>query len=110
MSLRATILALSMLTASGTAQAADHPCTTDAKEHALQLLLLHTDNDDRSEIASQVKVLPSLKNPANAKQRFDVLEVMGYVYKGEYRMRMIYAQMPGSCLLMGQEILGLASL
>lgn len=110
MSLRSTILALSILAVSGASQAADHTCAADAKEHALQLLLLHTDNDDRSEIDSQVKVLPSLKNPANAKQRFDVLEVMGYVYKGEYRMRMIYAQMPGSCLLMGQEILGLASL
>ena len=35
----------------------------------------------------------------------DVLEVWGYIYKAEYRMRFLYAQMPGTCVLMGQEIL-----
>ena len=34
-----------------------------------------------------------------------MLEVWGYIYKAEYRMRFIYAQIPDSCLLMGQEIL-----
>ena len=37
--------------------------------------------------------------------RSDVLEVTGHVYKANYRMRLIYAQIKGSCLLMGQEIL-----
>ncbi len=39
------------------------------------------------------------------KGRFDVLQVDGAVYKGNYRMRRIYAQIPGTCALMGQEIL-----
>jgi hypothetical protein len=37
--------------------------------------------------------------------KFDVLEVWGYIYKAEYRMRFIYAQIPDTCLLMGQEII-----
>jgi hypothetical protein len=37
--------------------------------------------------------------------RFDVLEVWGHIYKADYRMRLIYAQIKGSCALMGQEIL-----
>ena len=39
------------------------------------------------------------------KGTFDVLEVEGSVYKANYRLRLIFAQIPGSCLLMGQEIL-----
>ena len=38
-------------------------------------------------------------------QTFDVLEVWGHIYKADYRMRLIYAQIKGSCALMGQEIL-----
>lgn len=110
MTLRAIILTALIFSLPTVAQAAGHPCAADAKEQAEQLLLLHTENDDRAAIDDEVTVLPSFKNPANPKQRFDVLEVMGYVYKGEYRIRMIYAQMPGACVLMGQEILGLASL
>src|SRR5690606_33870701 len=90
---------------SSATNAAQHPCSSDAVMHAESLLLLHTENDDRAKVDSKITALPSFKNPANTNQRFDVLEVMGYVYKGEYRMRMIYAQMPGSCVLMGQEIL-----
>jgi hypothetical protein len=37
--------------------------------------------------------------------RFDVLEVYGSIYKATYRMRFIYAQIKGSRVLMGQEIL-----
>ena len=37
--------------------------------------------------------------------RFDVLEVWGFIYKAEYRMHFLYAQIPGDCVLMGQEIL-----
>ena len=39
---------------------------------------------------------------------FDVLEIEGYIYKGIYRMRFIYAQSPGSCTPMGQEIIELS--
>jgi len=38
------------------------------------------------------------------------VEVWGYVYKGQYRMRFIYAQPPQNCVLMGQEILEYADL
>jgi len=39
-----------------------------------------------------------------------VLEVWGNIYKGQYRMHLIYAQMKGECLLMGQEILAFSNL
>ena len=35
--------------------------------------------------------------------RFDVLEVLGHIYKADYRMRRIYAQIKGSYALMGQK-------
>jgi hypothetical protein len=41
----------------------------------------------------------------SGKGRFDVLQVWGQAYKAEYRIRLIYAQVQGSCTLMGQEIL-----
>jgi hypothetical protein len=37
--------------------------------------------------------------------KLDVLEVWGHIYKADYRMRFIYAQIADSCALMGQEIL-----
>jgi hypothetical protein len=46
-----------------------------------------------------------LRNPADRRQQFDVLEVQGYVYRASYQMRLIYARIPGKCVLMGQEIL-----
>lgn len=36
--------------------------------------------------------------------QLDVLEVWGYVYRTEYRMRFVYAQGFDSCVLLGQEI------
>ena len=59
--------------------------------------------------AKQAKALPPLANPANKAQKLHVLEVIGHVYKANYRMRMLYAASPGPCLLMGQEILELSS-
>lgn len=82
-----------------------HQCAGAAMEQAKTLLEFHFGLDDRMEIAPSVKVLPSIRNPADKAQRFDVLEVWGYVYKGQYRMRFLYAQRPNECLLMGQEIL-----
>ena len=52
-----------------------------------------------------MKSLAPLRNPADRKQMFDVLEVPGCVEKARYRMRFIYAQLPGDCVLMGQEIM-----
>jgi len=55
-------------------------------------------------IDDTVKVL----QPASAlvgKGKFDVLEVYGAIYKASYRMHFLYAQIEGTCALMGQEIL-----
>ena len=92
--------------------AAEPRCSDDATEQAKKLLRFHVGEgfDDRMgfELPTQK---PSLKNPANSKQRFSVLEVQAYVSPhGDYRMRFIYFIEPGGCLLMGQEILEHANL
>lgn len=107
------ILLLIAVLCSWTAQAKQaHLCEADALEHAKALLTLHVGEDDRMDIDSDVDVLPSIKNPANPKQKFDVLQVHATIYKGQYRMRFIYYLMPESrqCLLMGQEVLELADI
>ena len=88
-----------------------HLCESDALQRARPLLTLHIGEDDRMSFSDRAEVLPSIKNPANAKQQLAVLEVNASVYKGQYRMRFIYYVMPDSkeCLLMGQEILELAN-
>lgn len=95
---------------SSLAQAAQQPCAQDAVKQAAQLLNFHVNGDDRAEVDNSVTVLSPIKSPANPKQRFDVLEAWGNVYKGRYRMHLIYAQIPGQCVLMGQEIIEYASL
>jgi len=87
-----------------------HRCANAAIEQAQKLLAFHVGNDSRIEIDKTVKVLAPIRNPANRAQRFDVLEVFGHVYKGDYRMRLIYARLSTDCVLMGQEILEYASL
>jgi hypothetical protein len=87
-----------------------HRCASAAGEQAQKLLVFHFGPDGRIEIDKLVKVLAPVRNPANRAQRFDVLEVWGHIYKGQYRMRFIYAQLPTECVLMGQEILEYASL
>lgn len=82
-----------------------HPCSPDALKRAPKLLALHSNSDDRASISDKVTVLPSLRNPANAKQTLDVIGVTGHIYKGEYRMRFIYGRVAGECVLIGQEIL-----
>ena len=106
-----TILACAcLLLATGVQAAPAHQCAAAASKQAERLLTFHFGPDDRIEIDKAVKVLAPIRNPANKKQWFDVLEVWGYVYKGQYRMHFIYAQMKGDCVLMGQEILEHASL
>ncbi len=96
---------------SGMVQAApDHHCAAAAKAQARKLLELHIGRDDRIEIDAPVKQLAPIRNPANKQQSFDVLEVWGFVNKGQYRMHFIYAQSSDQCLLMGEEILEHASL
>jgi hypothetical protein len=87
-----------------------HRCAGAAVAQARKLLVFHVGNDDRITIDPAVKSLAPIRNPVNRNQRFDVLELWGNVYKGEYRMRLIYAQAGGECVLMGQEILEYAAL
>ena len=87
-----------------------HHCASTAMEQAKKLLVFHAGADKGIKINQSVKKRASIPNPANRKQSFDVLEVWGYIYKGQYRMRFLYAQLAGECLLMGQEILEYASL
>jgi len=106
-----TILACAFTLCAAGAQAAPvHHCAAAAASQAQRLLAFHIGPDDRIEIDQDVKVLAPMRNPANKKQLFDVLEVWGNVYKGQYRMHFIYAQMKGDCVLIGQEILEHASL
>jgi hypothetical protein len=100
-----TILcSLLLLTTPAYAQSG-HRCSKDALAQAQKLLEFHFGPDNRIEIDKKIKVLAPIRNPAATNQQFDVLEAWGFVYKGQYRMRFIYAQMPGECVLMGQEIL-----
>jgi hypothetical protein len=105
----ATCAILLVLSSLAYAQPAHH-CSSAATEQAKKLLAFHFGPDNRIEIAKAVKELAPIHNPANKKQLLDVLEVWGYIYKGQYRMRFIYARLPGECILMGQEILEYASL
>ncbi|HEY4202598.1 MAG TPA: hypothetical protein VGM83_18765 [Devosiaceae bacterium] len=82
-----------------------HHCAADAVAQAEKLLKFHSDNDDRATVdPKSVKVVAPIR-ALMGKGHFDVLEVEGSIYKGEYRMHLIYAQMPGDCVLMGEEIL-----
>ena len=94
-----------------TANANSIKCSKQAIEQARKLLDFHVGGDDRIEINPKVRELPSFKNPANPRQILQVLEVWGYIYKGSYRMRLIYYNSANiNCLLMGQEILENANL
>jgi hypothetical protein len=85
---------------------AEPPCAAGVRERAKQLLIFHSGPDDRMTIEKTVKQMPSVRNPADPKQKLDVLEIWGYIYKGRYRMRLIYYNSRAtSCLLMGEEIL-----
>lgn len=105
------IIAISLALLSGCLHAEPvHECAERGIYQAKSLLEFHFGPDDRIEIDDNVIVLPPIKNPSNKKQKFDVLEYWGRIYKGSYRIRLIYAQTGGTCILMGQEILENASL
>lgn len=99
-----------MMAASTTINASEPMCSKVAIIQAKKLLIFHFGEDDRIGIDSIARELPSIQNPANKKQRFQVLEVGGQIYRGQYRMRLIYYHLGNSCLLMGQEILELADI
>jgi hypothetical protein len=86
-----------------------HPCAADAIAKATPLLRLHFDagaGDTIENVAidNTAKVLAPVQ-ALKGKGKLDVLEVWGHIYKADYRMRFIYAQIKDSCALMGQEIL-----
>ena len=110
LALALALAAVALAVPATTSAQAAHRCAGAAGEQAKKLLTFHFGPDDRIEIDKAVKVLAPIRNPADRAQRFDVLEIWGHIYKGQYRMRFIYAQLPGECLLMGQEILEFASL
>jgi len=85
-------------------------CGEEAVSQAGRLLAFHVGRDDRAYVDPEAVALPPIRNPANRKQKFLVLEVGGRVYKGDYRMRLIYYPLGDECVLMGQEILEFASL
>jgi hypothetical protein len=104
--MKGAIALLLLIAGAATAQAAPHACAADAIAKAEKLLRLHGEVQAGQPVAieEQVKVLPPLK-ALKGNGRFDVLEVWGHIYKADYRIRLIYAQIKGSCALMGQEIL-----
>ena len=82
-----------------------HPCSAHAIQQARALLVFHSGAAANLGVDDSCKLLAPLGNTVNPQQSFDVLEVHGYVYRANYRMRMIYAQIPGTCTLIGQEII-----
>lgn len=107
-----TLLALTFLLLPCLANAASSTkCAADALVRARALLEFHLGESEGVNVSDKVKALPPLRNPKSPKQMFDVLEVWGFFYKGEYRMHLIYAQLPGdTCALVGEEILEFAKL
>jgi hypothetical protein len=103
--MKLVLAAAALLTAAAVVPAIAHPCDADAQARAVPLLQLHFE-DPQAEvgIGDEVRELGPVK-ALKGSGKFDVLEVWGYIYKAEYRMRFIYAQIPDTCLLMGQEII-----
>ncbi len=118
--IRIFISALAVLALPAGAFADQHRCAADARLRAESLLKLHFAIDDpkgagdlgtaaaspveNMSIDEKVRELLPVKALVGA-GKFDVLEVYGYIYKATYRMHFIYAQLPDSCTLVGQEII-----
>lgn len=100
-------LVLLLLSSSASLAQGRHPCAGDAVAKAAPLLKLHLDDAELAKnvaIDAQVKTLAPVK-ALKGNGRFDVLEVTAHVVKADYRLRFLYAQIKGSCVLMGQEII-----
>ena len=105
------LLVLALLPGLAAAEPSDAKCAAEAVSRARALLEFHLGETEQVHAGDVAKPLPALRNPKNPKQWLDVLEVLGSFYKGEYRMRLIYARLPGdTCALMGEEILQFAKL
>ena len=103
------LLALVLALVSCSAAAAPQ-CSAEAQAQAHRLLAFHFGEDTGVSIEPEVREMPSLRNPADPRQKLAVLEVWGHVYKGRYRMRFLYHRMQDDCVLIGQEILEYARL
>ena len=101
---RLTVFTAVGVTSSSALAAPAPPCAVDAAKQALKLLRFHTDGDDRASIDPDTMRGIGTVGSLGGKRRFDVIEVEGSVYKGVYRIRLIYAPITGNCVLMGQEI------
>jgi hypothetical protein len=95
-------------------------CARNVEENAKKLFLLHGSGDgvggeEPPFSLAKVKELPSMKSP-DGKRRYKVYETHVLVGKGgDFRIRMIYAQLgetefKNDCVLMGQEILDMSRL
>jgi len=96
------------------AQKAAPPCAAEAARDAESLLKFHaTEGGKDPEMASDVAPVDigdvvdagGLKPLKGHSSRYKVLEVIGHVYRTDYRIHVIYAEMPDQCMLVGQEIL-----
>lgn len=104
------LLALSAPLACAGAGASPHPCAAHALKQARALLVFHSGAEADASVDDSVQVMPPLRNPVNRRQFFDVLRLQGHVYRADYRLTLIYARVPGQCVLMGQEVLERSSL
>ena len=105
--LRFALVVLVLMTSAANA-ALDAPCVADAVARAGPLLRFHNNlaAGDAIDIEPDARALPPVRGP-DGKGSFDVLEVTGRYLKATYHMRFIYAQTRGSCVLAGEEIIGL---
>ncbi len=102
-----TVLLVMSFTFAGTTVAAPQ-CSAEAVIQAKKLLAFHQDPGSYTiDIlpTMPVKELASISDPANKKRKLKVLEVYGYIYKSQYRMRLIYRHSNGECNLVGQEVI-----
>lgn len=93
-----------------------HPCAGIARTQAAQLIQFHLStgegekDSEQISIDDKVKLMPSIRNPAQSTQRLTVLELWGYKGKGEFRLRLIYMKTDlNECLPVGREIMSWAT-
>jgi hypothetical protein len=89
--MRLAIAAFVLLAAATVAQAQQtHPCSADAIAKAALLLRFHNSPEpgQPADVEQNAKMLPPIK-ALKGNGRFDVLEVVGHIYKASYRMRQI---------------------
>lgn len=108
--IRNATLLFVFLAASGLVGATPPGCPADdAIDQARQLLAFHFGDDERIEIDPELEQLTPIANPANPGEHLSVMELWGFVYRGQYRMRLTYYPMDDGCVLVGQEIIEHAS-